>query len=147
MKIKKLNIDLLIEKYFDGFTTLKEERLLIKYFQNKNIPKHLEIYRPIFMFFLSSIKQKHCVKYLFINWKNKSIIAAAACLIIFFGITLFFNTHTSFEISTAYINGKKYTDKNIICGEMLKSLNNLSADNTNVYSDQIEAIGQFFDNN
>lgn len=140
-------MDLLIEKYFDGNTTLKEEQRLIKYFQNKNIPKHLEIYRPIFMFFLSETKRKHRIKYLFTNFKNKGIAVAAACLIMFFGIKLFFNNHTVFETSIAYIDGKKYTDKNIICGELIKSLNNLSADNTKVYSEQIEAIEQFFDNN
>ncbi|MDR2126435.1 MAG: hypothetical protein LBP63_06375 [Prevotellaceae bacterium] len=147
MKIKKSNIDLFIAKYFDGATTLKEERLLIKYFQNKNMPEHLEIYRPIFMFFWSATKRKHRVKYLFASLKSKSIAVAVACFTVLLGTALFFNIHADFETSIAYINGKKYTDKNIICSEIIESLNNLSASNTNAYLDQIEAIEQFFDNN
>jgi hypothetical protein len=147
MKIKKRNIDLLIEKYFDGSTSLEEERLMVKYFQKRNVPKHLEIYRPIFMFFLSEAKRKHHIKHLFMSMRNKSIAVAAACLIMFFGVKMFLNTHTVFETSIAYIDGKKYTDKNVISSEVIKSLNNLSADNTNIYSEQIEAIEQFFDNN
>jgi hypothetical protein len=147
MKRKNINkIELLIEKYLEGFTTLREEQRLRKYFERKNVAKHLEMYKPVFMFFESEIKQQHRVKHFVLNWKNQAAAVAAACLVLMFGIKMFFDTNTISETSIAYINGKKYTDKELIKAETLESLNNISTGNTDAYSIQFEAIEQFFDN-
>ncbi|MDR3226700.1 MAG: hypothetical protein LBT56_03405 [Prevotellaceae bacterium] len=146
MKRKNINkIELLIEKYLEGFTTLKEEQQLRKYFQQKNVAEHLEMYKPVFMFFESEIKQRHRVKHFVLNWKTQATAVAAACLVLMFGIKLFFDTDTISETSIAYINGKKYTDRELIKAETLESLNNISTGNTDAYSVQFEAIEQFFD--
>ncbi|MDR1984233.1 MAG: hypothetical protein LBQ28_05355 [Prevotellaceae bacterium] len=147
MKTKIENINLLIEKYLEGFTSLKEEQRLRNYFQRKNIPEHLQIYKPVFMFLSAEIKRKHPAKYLIINWKNKGIAAVAACLVLFFGLKLFSDNHTISETSIAYINGKKYSEMKFIYAETLESLNNISIGNTDVYATQIDALEQFFENN
>jgi hypothetical protein len=147
MKTKSKNIEMLIEKYFEGFTSLKEEQQLRKYFQRKKIPEHLKTYKPVFMFFDSEIKQKYHVRHFVLNYKNQLITAVAACLILFWGIAIFFDTDTLSEKSIAYINGKKFTDRELIRAETLESLSNISVNNTDVYAIQFEALNSFFDNN
>ena len=41
----------LLERYFDGATSLDEERELQRYFAESDIPDSLKIYRPMFAFF------------------------------------------------------------------------------------------------
>jgi hypothetical protein len=143
MKMKNENVDLLIEKYLEGLTNLQEEQQLRDYFQKKNIPEHLEIYKPVFMFFSAEINRKYKVKYFIRNCKNQIIAIAAACLVLFLGIQLVSDNHTVSEMSIAYINGTKYVNKEVIVSETIESLNNLSAANADAYSNQIEAIEHF----
>lgn len=42
-------IETLLEAYFEGQTTLKEEAALCAYFRNGNVAPHLEAYRPLFV--------------------------------------------------------------------------------------------------
>ena len=44
-------IEKLLEVYFKGETTLGEEQLLHEFFASKQVPGHLEVYRPMFMAF------------------------------------------------------------------------------------------------
>jgi hypothetical protein len=48
MNINNINIEELLEKYFDGETSLEEEKYIIKYFQNDNINENLFKYKPLF---------------------------------------------------------------------------------------------------
>jgi len=41
----------LLERYFDGATSLDEERELQRYFAESDIPDSLKVYRPMFAFF------------------------------------------------------------------------------------------------
>lgn len=41
----------LLEKYFDGTTTLEEENVLKSYFTSPNVAPHLESYRSLFVYF------------------------------------------------------------------------------------------------
>jgi hypothetical protein len=43
-----MNIDSLINKYFEGATTSEEERYLRRFFAEEPIPDHLKVYRPLF---------------------------------------------------------------------------------------------------
>lgn len=51
-------IEQLLDKYFEGQTSLEEEEILRDYFRNQNIPRHLQIYREQFGYFseLSELK-------------------------------------------------------------------------------------------
>ncbi|MDC8003695.1 hypothetical protein POV27_06510 [Aureisphaera galaxeae] len=44
-------IEKLLEVYFQGETTLGEEELLQEFFASKQVPGHLEVYRPMFVAF------------------------------------------------------------------------------------------------
>ncbi|WP_298548030.1 hypothetical protein [uncultured Aquimarina sp.] len=45
------NIEKLLEKYFEGETTLSEEKELKVYFTGESVPAHLEKYKDLFQFF------------------------------------------------------------------------------------------------
>ncbi|KAA1242792.1 hypothetical protein [Aquimarina sp. RZ0] len=45
------NIEKLLEKYFEGETTLSEEKKLKVYFTGESVPSHLEKYKDLFQFF------------------------------------------------------------------------------------------------
>jgi hypothetical protein len=150
MKLDKKHIESLIEKYFEGLTSLEEERLLRKYFQEEEIAEEWEIYKPLFQFFSSEIEQVQKERNGIGNGKVKIIhwfgIAAAACLLLFFGLKFASGTQRTLpETSQAYIDGKKYTDIELIQIEALKTLENLSEGNDDILSSQIEALNLLFE--
>jgi len=56
--MKNNPIETLLEKYFQGNTTLAEEKTLRLYFtETPEIPPHLKKYQPLFQFFSAEIEQ------------------------------------------------------------------------------------------
>jgi hypothetical protein len=53
----KEHIKELIDRYFEGETTLEEERLLKRYFEGQNIADELKEYKEHFLFFVNSRKE------------------------------------------------------------------------------------------
>ncbi len=49
------NIEKLLEKYFEGETTLSEEKELKVYFTGENVASHLERYKDLFQFFSNEV--------------------------------------------------------------------------------------------
>ena len=45
-----MNIEELLNKYFDGDTTCEEERELRRFFTQETVPEHLKEYSPLFAF-------------------------------------------------------------------------------------------------
>ncbi|MCZ2668196.1 hypothetical protein O1399_17145, partial [Bacteroides fragilis] len=45
---RSMNIEELLNKYFEGETTCEEERELRRFFTRGIIPEHLQMYRPMF---------------------------------------------------------------------------------------------------
>jgi hypothetical protein len=153
----RAGIGLLIETYFEGLTTLEEEQALRDYFQGENVSEELEIYKPMFRYFSREIsgsdfvqpaldsKQTPKRRRSILRWVS---VAAAASLLLLFSLKLTFSTHKTLpETSQVYIDGKKYTNVALIRTEALKALENLSEDNEDVYSSQIEALNFFLENN
>ena len=54
--MKATEIERLIEKYFEGETTVSEEKILKDYFQQAEIPAHLQQYQSQFVFFAKAKK-------------------------------------------------------------------------------------------
>ncbi len=51
-------IEILLDKYFEGESTLEEERVLLEFFNSGNIPEHLKDYTGMFGYFKMESKEK-----------------------------------------------------------------------------------------
>lgn len=51
-------IEALLERYFEGLTTLEEEQALKTFFQGTNVPPHLESYRSLFGYFAQAKQER-----------------------------------------------------------------------------------------
>lgn len=51
-------IEKLLDAWFEGETTLREEEILMNFFLNKNVPNHLLQYKPIFIGLMAERKEK-----------------------------------------------------------------------------------------
>ncbi len=92
-KIKKL-----LEKYFDGNTTIGEENQLNRYFSSATVDPELMQYQPLFAYFSEQKKQKFSSKLAMPAVEKHRIIwwSAAASIIVLLGIGsyVFMNTGT-----------------------------------------------------
>lgn len=77
-------IEEIIAKYFEGESTLAEERMLSEYFSSKNIAPHLITYKPLFQFVEKEKNQQSNVQISKKILEKKSkpwfALAAAVCL-------------------------------------------------------------------
>ena len=148
------DIQELIDRYFEGLTSLKEEEALREYFRGEHVPEGWKIYQPLFQYFEEERKNME---------KSKSAalpsarlrtaylwLSAAACVLLFFGLKFIFPVSNSNRLSassTIYINGKKYSDIELIKTESLKALGSLLDNKDDAYASQAEALELFFSNN
>jgi hypothetical protein len=81
------NIEKLLEKYENGETTLNEEQQLKNYFSQETVAPHLEMYKPMFAYFLVNEKEQF-TKDVPLKTKrvfNYSWISVAAIAVLFIG--------------------------------------------------------------
>ena len=64
-----VNIEKLLDKYFEGETSLQEEKTLKKYFAKPNVPEHLMQYQAMFAYFAQN-KEEASQKPIQINTKK-----------------------------------------------------------------------------
>ncbi len=84
------NIEELLERYENGETTLHEEQQLKDYFSQETVAPHLEVYKPMFAYFLQN-QQEAYAKDLPLKPNrtfNYRWISAAAVVLIMLGIYL-----------------------------------------------------------
>ena len=80
------NIEKLLEKYEKGETSIKEERVLKTYFSSNTVAPHLEMYKPLFGYFIIN-KEEQFIKDLplktkrTLNYKWLSIAAVAVVML------------------------------------------------------------------
>ncbi|MBU3821698.1 hypothetical protein KO566_06470 [Flavobacteriaceae bacterium XHP0103] len=112
-------IEKLLEKYENGETSLKEEQQLKNYFSQETVAPHLEMYKPMFDYFLGN-QQEQFTKDVPLKTKkviNYKWISAAAVAVLMLGFYLKSNTNN--DLGT-------YQDPEIAYNEVTKSLEMIS---------------------
>ncbi len=89
-------MEALLEKYFEGETSITEENELKNYFSSSNVAPHLEHYKPLFGYFAEA-KKENFEKDLPLISKKKKIawlsIAASIAVLLGVGTYVYFNTN------------------------------------------------------
>jgi len=115
------NIEKLLEKYENGETSLKEEQQLKNYFSQETVAPHLEIYKPMFAYFLVN-KQEQFTKDVplktKINFKYKLISVAAVAVLM---LGFYFGT------SIGQTDLGTYNDPELAFNEFSKSMEMISS--------------------
>ena len=128
----------LLEKYENGETTLKEEQQLKDYFSQETVAPQLEVYRPMFQYFLVS-KQERFTKdvplepkktYTLYKW-----ISVAAIAVLMFGV------YTKFTGST---ESDSLTDEELYALNETKKALNLLSSNFNKGTDNLNLLSANF---
>ncbi|MCB0443338.1 MAG: hypothetical protein KDC50_04740 [Flavobacterium sp.] len=86
-------IEQLLEKYFEGETTIAEEIQLKQYFSSDKVAAHLEHYKPLFGFLITE-KEKQFTPSLSLKTKKRFAVARigiAASLLFLIGTVTYFN--------------------------------------------------------
>jgi hypothetical protein len=85
--MKTYEIDILIKKYLDAETTLKEESILCDYFNNNEVEEHLKIYKSLFTYFNHTKLERYGKSVAMpIKKRNYSWMNIAASFIIVLGL-------------------------------------------------------------
>lgn len=141
------NIDEILERYFEGETSLEEEQVLRDYFSQPNINEEHKIYAPMFEFFIQ--EQESGIEEITENKGKKRhlsvwiSIAASIVLLVGAYFTLSSPLKGNGNQSIVYIDGKKSTDINIINNEALLSIENISDMNEDILDAQIDILDSF----
>ncbi|MDR3235467.1 MAG: hypothetical protein LBT48_01915 [Prevotellaceae bacterium] len=149
--IRNYTIGELIDKYFEGLTSLEEEQELRDYFQQENVPEAYGVYKSIFQYFTSERRQEKQKITVTAPKKMRILLRwtslAAACLLLFFCLWSFLHTENTLpNTSVAYIDGKKCTDMELIQQEASRSLANVSDGNKEACSAQIGILDIIMNN-
>ncbi|HEY0092166.1 MAG TPA: hypothetical protein VGB43_06735 [Flavobacterium sp.] len=131
------NIELLIEKYFQGETSIAEEKELKNYFSSNDVAQHLAQYKPVFCFFAAS-KELNSTKLIPLQSKKRNVawLSLAASVVVMMGIGTF-----------AYFNDQPqdlgtYDDPEIAFRETQKALSLLSG-NMNKGLETVKYVEEF----
>lgn len=130
-----MNIEKLLNKYFEGDTTCEEERELRRFFTEGIVPEHLKEYAPLFAFFEEENKQAKVSHTVSSSQKRTvrhrlmySISGIAAGLLILLGIAGIHRHFNAMPDSYVIIDGKCYTDENLVREQAMAAFLNVSLD-------------------
>lgn len=84
-------IEDILEKYFQGETSIAEENQLKEYFSSSNVAQHLEQYKPMFGYFSLAKEQKSTYEIpLQSKKRNVAWLSIAASAVVLLGIGTYF---------------------------------------------------------
>lgn len=142
MELDKLEI--LLEKYFEGETSIAEENQLKDYFSSSNVAQHLQQYKPLFGYFSAS-KQQEFTQELPLNSNNRAkkrtttwlSIAASVVVLLGAGTFAYFNYDTPQKENLG-----SFDDPEVAFRETQKALSLLSQ-NVNVGMESMQYIQEY----
>jgi len=115
--------DILIEKYYEGLTSVEEERQLQDFLSQADLPLKYEPEQAIFGYFRPQKQKQNVSRRLFLRWSG----VAAALLVGVFAIQLFIDSNLP---NYAYVDGEKITDMDEIKLHAMASIENLPSGQT-----------------
>lgn len=133
-------IEKILEKYFDGESTLKEEKKLFEYFNSENVAPHLNTYKPFFQFVAKEKTQqsKTRISENIPRKKPKQWLSIAAAVCVFtLGILWIYNTKLN-----SVPSDKTIEDPKLAYEETKKALL-LVSENLNKGMNQTEYLSEF----
>jgi len=119
MKDEYKTINELLERFFEGLTSVNEERELYRFFKQSAIPEEFVRYKPVMHYFEDGII-KEMDKPAHLSFKRRWLMwgsVAASFLLILFASLFYFQKEESadpFEGSYIIRNGVRITDLNLI---------------------------------
>ena len=127
--------EVLLEKYYEGITTGKEEKALHTFLSQKNLPEQFEADKAILNYFASKRKKSRTQIIPLLRWTS----IAASILI---GILIFNLQVTGKPDSYAYVDGKKVTNMEQIKEQALASIQTWNNSDHTSNSDANDLINQ-----
>ena len=87
-------IETILEKYFQGETSVSEEKELKSYFSSSDVAQHLEHYKPLFGFFSKAATQEF-EQTIPLKTKKRNVkwLSIAASVVVLLGISTFTFLH------------------------------------------------------
>ena len=131
----------LLEKYFQGETSIAEENELRNYFSSSNVAQHLEQYKPIFGYF-SLAKGHQFTPEIPLQTKKRNVawISIAASVVVLLGIGTY--TYYSADVVNKNQDLGTYNDPEEAFRATQKALSLLS-DNVNVGIESVQYIQEY----
>jgi hypothetical protein len=137
-------IENILEKYFQGETTIAEEKELKEYFSSPNVAQHLEQYQPIFGYF-SQVKQQKSTQEIPLQSKKRNVawLSIAASVVVLLGIgTYFFMSEKNAAPAVAQSELGTYDNPEEALKATQKALALLS-NNVNVGIESVQYINEY----
>ena len=125
-----MEIEHLLEQYFEGLTSAEEEAILRRFFTSGDVPERLMMYKPLFVHFDNEIRQSKTDR----PNRHKTLLlwlsGVAACAAILIGSFYFASQQQRCPGTGNYvvIDGRCYTDAATIRSTTLKTLLEISED-------------------
>ncbi len=132
-------IEILLEKYFEGETSVTEENQLKDYFSSPDVAQHLEQYKPVFGYF-SQAKEQKSEQVIPLQSKKRNVawLSIAASVVVLLGA----GTFTYFNYNGNPQNLGTYDDPEVAFRETQKALSLLS-NNVNVGVESVQYIQEY----
>ena len=135
-------IEILIEKYFQGETSIVEEKELRSYFSSQNVAPHLEQYKAMFGYFTQAKKQEFVKEIPQITKKrNVMWLSVAASIVVLLGVTTFYMINNNDPLNHQNELGT-YESPEIAFKETQKALALLSS-NVNVGIESVMYVQEY----
>ncbi len=136
------NIDILLEKYFQGETSIAEEKELRSYFSSQDVAPHLEQYKAVFGYFTQARKQEFAQQIpQTAKKRNVKWLSVAASVVVLLGIATFFMINTNEPVNHQHDLGT-YESPELAFKETQKALALLSS-NVNVGIESVRYIQEY----
>ena len=139
-----LRIRTLTDRFFDGTTTLEEEQELYDYYRREQaLPAELAQLRQLFLDFAAvqfsdeQAEQQAPIPRRWLRWA----VAACAALLIAAGTAVWLNNgRQGDDECVAYIYGERTTDRDVVLGEMQKTMAAVTDDGSDVVEEQLKMM-------